>query len=79
MPFRISGYARSRMRKRGIPLGVVRDVYDDPDGTYTSPEERHGPDREVRWRRYDGQVVAVVVDLVDGSVVTAWVTRAGAG
>lgn len=71
---RISGYARSKMRKRHIPEPVVRQVYDDPDDTYLDAP-KHGPDREVRWRQYDDQRVEVVVDLTDGSVVSVWATR----
>jgi hypothetical protein len=63
---RISGYARHRVRQRHIPEAVVVEVYEDPDGSYRSASAR-GPDRQVRWRRYDDQVVEIVVDLVDGS------------
>ena len=62
------------MRQRHIPEAVVAEVYDDPDGTFAS-EPLHGPDRQVRWRRYDDQVVEIVVDLLDGSVVSAWITE----
>lgn len=71
---RISGYARNRMRRRRVPESVVAEVYDDPDGSFLSAPV-HGPDRQVRWRRYDDQVVEIVVDLVDGSVVSAWITQ----
>ncbi len=63
------------MRRRHVPEALVRQVYEDPDGAYLSPE-RHGPDRQVRWRTYDGQVVKIVVDLTDGSVVSVWVAPA---
>jgi hypothetical protein len=62
------------MRARHIPQDVVMQVYEDPDDTYLSPE-RYAPDRQVRWRRYDDQVVEIVVNLIDGSVVSAWITR----
>lgn len=74
MPFRISSYARKRMRQRHIPEEIVREVYDDPDDSYEDTP-KHGPDRAVRWRRYDDQVVEIVVDLTDGSVVSVWITR----
>ena len=74
MPLRITRHARLRMRARHIPEEVVREVCDDPDDFYASPE-RHGFDREVRWRRYDDQVVKVVVDLADGSIVSVWTTQ----
>jgi hypothetical protein len=62
------------MRQRRIPEDVVAEVYDDPDGSFFSAAV-HGPDRQVRWRRYDDQVVEIVVDLQDGSVVSAWITQ----
>lgn len=74
MPFRISEYARKRMRRRRIPEVVVRQVYEDPDDR-TENDPAHGPDRELRWRQYDDQVVEIVVDLTDGSVVSVWVTQ----
>jgi hypothetical protein len=52
-------------------------VYDDPDGVHPSGV-RHAPDREVRWRRYDDQVVEIVVDLIDDTIVSAWITRVDA-
>jgi len=74
MSFRITRHARQRMRVRHVPEAVVREVCDDPGDSYSSPEH-HGLDREVRWRRYDGQVVKVVVDLADGSIVSVWTTQ----
>lgn len=62
------------MRVRHVPEEVVLEVCEDPDDSYSSPE-RHGPDREVRWRRYDRQVVKVVVDLADHSIVSVWTTQ----
>jgi hypothetical protein len=62
------------MRVRHVPEVVVREVCEDPDDSYSS-SQRHGPDREVRWRRYDEQVVKVVVDLADQSIVSVWTTR----
>jgi hypothetical protein len=56
---------------------VVLQVYDDPDGVYPSGV-RHAPDREVRWRRHDDQVVEIVVDLIDDTIVSAWITRVDA-
>jgi hypothetical protein len=62
------------MRQRRIPEAIVAEVYNDPDGSFLS-SAIHGPDRQVRWRRYDDQVVEIVVDLLDGSVVSAWITQ----
>ena len=74
MPPRISGYARRRMRQRHIPEFIVHAVYAEPDGidwvTATG-----APDREIRWRLYDEQRVEIVVDLVDDTIVSAWITR----
>jgi len=74
---RITDYTRNRMRQRRIPEEVVLQVHDDPDGVYPSGV-RHAPDREVRWRRYDDQVVEIVVDVIDDTVVSAWITRVDA-
>jgi len=74
VPLHITRHARQRMRVRHVPEAVVREVFEDPDDAYASPQ-RHGPDREVRWRRYDGQVVKVVVDLADDSIVSVWTTQ----
>jgi len=62
------------MRVRHVPEAVVHEVCEDPDGSYSS-HERHGPNREVRWRRYDGVVIKVVVDLTDDSIVSVWTTQ----
>jgi hypothetical protein len=35
----------------------------------------HVPDREVRWRRHDDQIVEVVIDMTDDTIVSAWITR----
>jgi len=74
VPFRITRHARQRMRARHVPEEVVREACEDPDDSYSNPE-RYGLDREVRWRRYDGQVVKVVVDLAEGSIVSVWTTQ----
>jgi hypothetical protein len=71
MAFRISGYARKRMHQRHVPEDLVTETYEDPDGT----DPTHDPDREVRWRMYDGQRIEIVIDLIDGSVVSVWITR----
>jgi len=71
---RITDYTRNRMRQRRIPEVVVLQVFDDPDGVHPT-DIHHVPDREVRWRRYDDQVVEIVVDLIDDTIVSAWTTR----
>jgi hypothetical protein len=62
------------MRQRHIPVEVALEVLRDPDGAYPSPAG-HVPDREVRWRRYDGQIVEVVIDMTDDTIVSVWITR----
>ena len=46
-------------------------IYVDPDGR----EPALVPEREIRWRVYDLQRVEIVVDLIDGSVVSVWITQ----
>lgn len=72
MEIRLTGHARRRAARRRIPIGLIEEVYRDPDET--RPSET-APDREIRSRRYDGQVLEIVVDLADGSVVSVWMTR----
>jgi hypothetical protein len=74
LPPRITGYTRAKMRRRHIPEFVVLDVYGEPDGAYEDAAE-HGPDREIRWRVYDAQRVEIVVDLVDDTIVSVWITQ----
>ncbi len=74
VPPRITGYTRAKMRRRHIPEFVVLAVHDEPDGTYVDAAE-HGPDREIRWRVYDAQRVEIVVDLVDDTIVSVWITQ----
>ncbi len=62
------------MRQRHIPLAWVMAVYDDPDGI-EADVSRHVTDREIRWRLYDDQLIEIVVDLTDGTIVSAWITR----
>ena len=54
-------------------MTVIELVYRDPDQSRPSMT---APDREIRTRRYHGQVIEIVVDLTDGSVVSAWVRSA---
>lgn len=69
MAIRLTRHARRRARQRGIPVDLIEEVYRDPDIRRPS---RAGQDREIRSRRYHRQVVEIVVDLSDGSVVTVW-------
>jgi len=67
-PFRLTRHARTRARRRHIPISIVAEVYSDPDDVRPAEVQ----DRELRTRLYDRQVIEVVVDLVDGSVVSVW-------
>ena len=58
------------------PPGFAWDSL-EPDGIHPSGVH-HAPDREVRWRRYDAQVVEIVVDLIDDTIASAWITRVDA-
>jgi hypothetical protein len=69
---RLTRHALIRARQRGIPIVVVEEVYEDPD--YRAPSHRN-PDRELRGRQYDDRLVEIVVDLVDGSVISVWKTQ----
>ena len=62
------------MRQRRIPIVVALETYRDPDGTLPGQSEGR-ESREIRWRRYDQQVVEIVVDTSDGAIVSAWITR----
>jgi hypothetical protein len=74
---RITDYTRNRMRQRRSPEAVILRAYDAPGGVRSSGSPSP-PDREIRWRRYDDQVVEIVVDLVDDTIVSAWITRVDA-
>jgi hypothetical protein len=62
------------MRARPVPEEAVREVCQGPNDSCSSPEG-HGPDREIRWRVYDAQRVEIVVDLVDDTIVSVWITQ----
>lgn len=61
------------MRRRHLPEAIVLDVFGEPDGVEHDPG--HFPDREIRWRVYDDQRIEIVVDLIDDTIVSAWVTQ----
>jgi len=67
-PLRLTRHARRRARNRHIPIAVIAEVYADPDDVRPAGL----PDRALRSRLYDRQVIVVVVDLVDGAVVSVW-------
>ena len=69
MAVRLTRHARLRARQREIPIELIEQVHDDPD--LVRPSTRN-PDREIRSRVYHGHVIEVVVDIVDGKIVSVW-------
>ncbi len=69
MLVRLTRHARIRARQRRIPLSVIEEIHRDPEWTRPS---RTDQSREIRSRRYSDQVIEIVVDLTDGSVVSVW-------
>jgi hypothetical protein len=69
MSVRLTRHARDRARQRRIPLALALEVYADPDDVRPS---KTSPGREIRRRAYDDQVIEIVVDLVDGAIVSVW-------
>jgi len=55
--------------REGITLAEMEDAYVDPDLTRPST---HGELREIRTRWFGEGAVEVVVDTIDGRVVTTW-------
>ena len=51
-----------------LPLPLLLEVYRDPDWVRPS---RAADGREIRSRTYDDQVIEIVVDTAEGTVVTA--------
>jgi len=69
MPVRLTRHALTRARQRRIPLSMIEETHRDPDLTRPS---RTDQSREIRSRRYSDQVIEIVVDLTDESVVSVW-------
>jgi hypothetical protein len=59
-----------RSKRNGAPCPLRTSS----NGAYEDAAE-HGPDREIRWRVYDAQRVEIVVDLVDDTIVSVWITQ----
>ena len=74
MPFRemVSAHARRQARRRGIRLDEMEDAYVDPDEVCSSEHDVH---REVRGRWFPEGRVEIVVDTIDGRVVSTWRKR----
>lgn len=71
MPFRglVSPHAWRQARRRGISLAEIEDTYVVPDDVRASG---HDPDREIRGRWFPAGRVEIVVDAIDGRVVSVW-------
>jgi hypothetical protein len=76
MPFRdlMSRHASREARREGISLEEIEETYVSPDATRPSG---HDDEREVRTRYFGDRVIEIVVDTIDGRVVTTW--RKGSG
>lgn len=68
-PSLLSRHAVKEARRERIPIEMIAAAYEDPDAVRVSD---HDADREIRsrWRQAEG--IEVVVDRVDGRVVTVW-------
>ena len=72
MPFKVvlmSRHAWHEMRREKIPIEMILETYEDPDETRLS---EHDEVREIRTRWFGDEGVVVVVDTMDGRVVTTW-------
>lgn len=71
MPFRelVSRHALREARREGITLAELEDAYVSPDEVRVS---MHDDVREIRTRYFGSTRVEVVVDTIDGRVVTVW-------
>lgn len=71
VPFRdlVSRHARREAAREGISLEDIELTYVWPDETRPS---LHDDEREVRTRYFGDRAIEVVVDTIDGRVVTVW-------
>lgn len=74
MPFRdlVSRHAMSEAELDRITLDEMEETYLDPDLTRISTHDEH---REIRTRWFGASAIEVVVDTIDGRVVTTWRKR----
>ena len=74
MPFRqlLSHHAWREARREGITVAEMEATYLDPDAVRPSS---HDTEREIRSRWFGDEAVEVVVDRIDGRVVTTWRKR----
>ena len=71
MPFRdlVSRHALGEAQVDAISLDEMEETYFDPDSTRPST---HDEQREIRTRWFGETAIEVVVDTIDGRVVTTW-------
>jgi hypothetical protein len=69
MPFRdlVSAHALHEARREGISVDEMEAAYVDPDAVRLSA---HDEEREIRTRWFGEEALEVVVDRIDGRVVT---------
>ena len=74
MPFRdlISAHAWREARRERITLEMIEEAYVHPDFVRAS---HHDVGREIRCLFVDDGALEVVVDTIDGRVVTVWRRR----
>jgi hypothetical protein len=65
----MSRHAIREARRERIPVASIRATYDDPDDVRPSS---HDDGREIRKRWFNDEGIEVVVDTLDGRVVTVW-------
>jgi hypothetical protein len=76
MPFRdlVSRHAMREAKRDRIGLDEMEETYLDPDLTRPSASVEL---REIRTRWFGDAAIEVVVDTIDGRVVTIWRKRPG--
>jgi hypothetical protein len=70
----MSRHARREARRENIALEMIAAAYEDPDRRRPSS---HDEWREIRTRWFGSRGLEVVVDRLDGRVVTVWRTGEG--
>jgi hypothetical protein len=70
----LSRHALREARREGITLAEIEDTYVSPDEVRGST---HDDVREIRTRHFGLTSIEVVVDTIDGRVVTVWRKQVG--
>ncbi len=65
----MSRHALREARRENIPVEMIAMAYDDPDETRGSRDDEL---RQIRSGWFGAEVIEIVVDTLDGRVVTAW-------